>query len=132
MGIFPSDAGGGDFGFEFLLPEAAKGRPEMAHIADIIKLDSDSTFEFSEKVARALSAAAGDGPGKEDLFNKKRGVIAKNINRFIERFNVKVKDVRTAMYAGKKSVAMNRSGRYSGLRSSWTREVESQGVVYER
>ena len=27
--------------------------------------------------------------------------------------------MRTAVYAGKKSVAMNRAGRYSGLKASW-------------
>lgn len=79
----------GDFGFEFLTSEEARKRPEMAHIADIIRLDSETKFEFSEKTARTISSAVGEGPGREDLFNKKRGVIAKNIDRFIERFNVK-------------------------------------------
>lgn len=79
----------GDFGFEFLTPEEAKKRPEMVHIADIVKLDSESKFEVSEKVARTISSAGAEGPEREAFFNKKRGVIAKNIDRFIERFNVK-------------------------------------------
>jgi len=34
-------------------------------------------------------------------------------------FDVKVKDVRTAVYRGKKSVVMNRRGRFEGYRSNW-------------
>ena len=36
-----------------------------------------------------------------------------------ELFNVKVKDVRTAVYRGKTSVVMNRAGRFSGLKPNW-------------
>ena len=34
-------------------------------------------------------------------------------------FNVKVVDVRTAIYRGKRSVTMNRKGRFEGYRSNW-------------
>ena len=34
-------------------------------------------------------------------------------------FNVKVKDVRTANYAGKKAVQMTKKGRHQGLKSDW-------------
>ena len=34
-------------------------------------------------------------------------------------FNVKVIDVRTAIYRGKRSVTMNRKGRFEGYRSNW-------------
>jgi large subunit ribosomal protein L23 len=34
-------------------------------------------------------------------------------------FNVKVKDVRTANYAGKKAVQMSKTGRHQGLKSAW-------------
>ena len=34
-------------------------------------------------------------------------------------FNVKVKDVRTANYHGKKAVQMTKTARHQGLRSSW-------------
>ena len=34
-------------------------------------------------------------------------------------FDVKVKDVRTAVYRGKRAVVMNRSGRFEGYKSSW-------------
>lgn len=34
-------------------------------------------------------------------------------------FKVHVRDVRTAVYRGKKSVVMNRSGRFEGYRPNW-------------
>ena len=34
-------------------------------------------------------------------------------------FDVKVKDVRTAVFRGKRSVVMNRAGRFEGFRSNW-------------
>ena len=34
-------------------------------------------------------------------------------------FDVTVKDVRTAIYRGKKSVVMNRQGRFEGYRPNW-------------
>ena len=54
------------------------------------------------------------------VFRVDKGANKREIKIAVEKlFNVKVKDVRTAIYAGKKSVAMNRSGRYSGLKASW-------------
>ncbi len=54
------------------------------------------------------------------VFRVNRKANKREIKEAVEKmFNVKVKDVRTCVYAGKKSVAMNRAGRYSGLRSSW-------------
>jgi large subunit ribosomal protein L23 len=42
------------------------------------------------------------------------------IRRAVEQmFNVKVKDVRTAVLPGKRTVVMNRRGRFEGYRSSW-------------
>jgi large subunit ribosomal protein L23 len=36
-----------------------------------------------------------------------------------ELFSVKVKDVRTAIYRGKRSVVMNRRGRFEGYKPNW-------------
>jgi len=36
-----------------------------------------------------------------------------------EVFNVRVKDVRTAVYRGKPKVVMNRAGRFAGRGSNW-------------
>lgn len=44
----------------------------------------------------------------------------RQIKQAVEKlFNVHVKDVRTAVYSGKVSVVMKRSGRFSGSKSSW-------------
>lgn len=44
----------------------------------------------------------------------------REIKRAVEKlFNVQVKDVRTANFAGKNSVVMNRAGRFEGKRSAW-------------
>ena len=36
-----------------------------------------------------------------------------------ELFDVKVKDVRTTIYKGKKTVVLNKAGRFAGLRPNW-------------
>ena len=42
------------------------------------------------------------------------------IKRAVEElFQVKVKDVRTAVYRGKKAVVMNRKGRFEGYKPNW-------------
>jgi len=44
----------------------------------------------------------------------------RQIKAAVERlFNVKVLDVRTAIYRGKRTVVMNRAGRFEGYRSNW-------------
>jgi large subunit ribosomal protein L23 len=44
----------------------------------------------------------------------------RQIKAAVERlFGVKVKDVRTAVFRGKRSVVMNRAGRFEGFRSNW-------------
>jgi large subunit ribosomal protein L23 len=54
------------------------------------------------------------------VFRVDRSANKREIKEAVEKlFNVKVKDVRTAVYAGKKAVAMTKSGRYQGSKSSW-------------
>ncbi len=54
------------------------------------------------------------------VFRVERSANKREIKEAVEKlFNVKVKDVRTAVFAGKNTVVMNRSGRFAGLRSSW-------------
>jgi len=44
----------------------------------------------------------------------------RQIKAAIEKlFDVTVKDVRTAVFRGKRSVVMNRAGRFEGYRSNW-------------
>lgn len=54
------------------------------------------------------------------VFRVDRRANKREIKMAVEKlFNVKVKDVRTANYAGKIAVVMNKSGRYAGARSDW-------------
>lgn len=54
------------------------------------------------------------------IFRVDRRANKREIKQAVEKlFNVKVKDVRTAIYAGKSAVAMNKSGRFAGTRSDW-------------
>lgn len=44
----------------------------------------------------------------------------KQIKQAVEEvFNVNVLDVKTAVYRGKRSVVMNRAGRFEGLKPAW-------------
>lgn len=44
----------------------------------------------------------------------------REIKQAVEKlFNVKVVDVRTAIFPGKNTVVMNRSGRFEGMRKTW-------------
>jgi len=54
------------------------------------------------------------------VFRVDRNANKRQIKLAVEKlFNVKVKDVRTANYHGKVSVAMNRAGRFAGRKTSW-------------
>jgi large subunit ribosomal protein L23 len=54
------------------------------------------------------------------VFRVDPGANKHEIKQAVEKlFNVKVKDVRTANYPGKKAVQMTKKGRHQGLRSSW-------------
>jgi len=54
------------------------------------------------------------------VFRVDKGANKREIKIAVEKlFNVKVKDVRTANYHGKKAVQMTKTGRHAGLRTSW-------------
>jgi len=54
------------------------------------------------------------------VFRVDPGANKREIKLAVEKlFNVKVKDVRTANYAGKKAVQMTKKGRHQGLKSDW-------------
>jgi large subunit ribosomal protein L23 len=53
-------------------------------------------------------------------FRVDRNANKREIKEAVEKlFNVKVLDVRTAVFPGKGTVVMNRSGRFAGVRKSW-------------
>lgn len=85
----PAEDQDGDLGFQFLPPSEAKKRPEMVHPAEVILLDSETKHPFADNLARKLSEAIVDPQQRDISFNQKRSVIATNIDRFIERFNMK-------------------------------------------
>ncbi|NIM18651.1 MAG: 50S ribosomal protein L23 [Candidatus Latescibacteria bacterium] len=48
----------------------------------------------------------------------------RQIKRAVEElFNVHVLDVKTAMYRGKRTVVMNRAGRFEGLKPRWKKAI---------
>ncbi|MDH4038609.1 MAG: 50S ribosomal protein L23 [Candidatus Krumholzibacteria bacterium] len=54
------------------------------------------------------------------VFRVDRNANKREIKEAVEKlFNVKVLDVRTAMFPGKMTVVMNKSGRFAGARKPW-------------
>jgi len=54
------------------------------------------------------------------VFRVAPGANKRQIKKAVETmFSVRVVDVRTAVYRGKKAVVMNRAGRFEGYRSTW-------------
>jgi large subunit ribosomal protein L23 len=54
------------------------------------------------------------------VFRVDLGANKRQIKKAVETmFSVKVMDVRTAVYRGKRTVVMNRAGRFEGYKSSW-------------
>jgi hypothetical protein len=78
-----------DYRFEFLTVDEARGRPEMVHLSEIVKLDSDTKFDFVERLANRLCAGIADAADRQKALDRKRSHISRNIERFLERFNVK-------------------------------------------
>lgn|GEM_PF-1078248 len=78
-----------DYRFEFLTKEEADTQPEMVHLVEIANLDSDTKFEFIEKLASKLSQHLTDPDEQKKMFEAKRLNIGKNIDRFVDRFNMR-------------------------------------------
>jgi large subunit ribosomal protein L23 len=54
------------------------------------------------------------------VFRVDRNANKREIKEAVEKlFNVKVLDVRTAIFPGKVTVVMNKAGRFAGARKSW-------------
>ena len=77
-----------DYDFRFLSVDEAKEKPEMIPLAEIIKLDSDTKSEFAEILAKKLAASILNESDRQRVVSEKRRTISRNIDRFIERFNV--------------------------------------------
>ncbi|MBU6482964.1 MAG: DUF262 domain-containing protein [Nitrospirae bacterium] len=85
----PLEESNGDFGFHFLSAAEARKRPEMVHLADVIKLDSDTKYKFVDSLARRLSERDVDPQQCDACYKHKQRVIAHNIDCFIDQFNIK-------------------------------------------
>jgi hypothetical protein len=86
----PTDTGDDtDYRFELLTPNEAKANIGMIHLADIVRLDSDTKFEFAENLASRMAEATPDAAQREVVRDRKRAAISRNVDRFVERFNMK-------------------------------------------
>ena len=77
-----------DYEFAFLTPDEARQMPQMIPLAEIVKLDADTKSEFAETLAQKLAAGISDQADRQRVESDKRKKITRNIDRFIERFNV--------------------------------------------
>lgn len=86
----PSDVGDDtDYRFEFLTVDEAHLRSEMIHLSEIIKLDSDTKFDFAERLAKTICIGLANEVERVKAQDQKRSQISRNIDRFLERFNMK-------------------------------------------
>jgi len=76
------------YDFQFLTTEEAKKKPNMIPLAEIVKLDSDTKSDFAEELAMRLAETIGNNSERQRILSEKRKTIEKNINRFVDRFNV--------------------------------------------
>lgn len=77
-----------DYDFQFLTPQEAKEKPQMVPLAKIVKLDSETKSDFAEELAARLVATIDKEPERQKAVSDKRKKIEKNIDKFVERFNV--------------------------------------------
>jgi large subunit ribosomal protein L23 len=81
--------------------------------------DRDIRFVIERPMLTEKSAVMKEAKNRY-VFRVVRTANKREIKEAVEKlFHVKVLDVRTLNYAGKKAVAMTRSGRYQGRRSAW-------------
>ena len=78
-----------DYDFQFLDPNIAKLRPNMVPLAKIVELDSDTKYDFAEGLATRLAETIVDDNKRQEFQSKKRNNIAKNIDKFINQFNIR-------------------------------------------
>jgi hypothetical protein len=78
-----------DYRFEFLTTDQSKSRPEMVSLSRILQLDADTRYDFvREKAKEIVALAAASGDTAVTLATKER-LIAQNVDRFIDRFDIR-------------------------------------------
>jgi len=85
---FPSATDDDQYDFAFLTPEEAKDQNRMVPLAHIVSLDSDTKSDFSENLAKDLAKSVPEETERQRVESDKRKKISRNVDRFIERFNV--------------------------------------------
>lgn len=86
----PTDADGDtDYTFAFLTPAEAQARPEMVHLSEILRLDTDTKFRYITRLANRLRGSIEDPDRRAEAVADAQATIAANVDRVIERFNVK-------------------------------------------
>jgi large subunit ribosomal protein L23 len=81
--------------------------------------DRDIRFIIERPMLTEKSAALKEAKNRY-VFRVDRRATKREIKEAVEKlFHVKVLDVRTAVYGGKRTVAMNRAGRFAGMRATW-------------
>lgn len=78
-----------DYRFEFLTKGEADARPDMVHLSEIVKLDPDTKYDFTEHLAGKLIQHLTDIDARKKAFDIKRQNIGRNIDRFLDRFNMR-------------------------------------------
>lgn len=78
-----------DYSFEFLTTQEAEGRPEMVPLAEILQQDSETKYDFARELAEQIANKLESDPAAARLVaDEKQRAIARNVDRFIERFNI--------------------------------------------
>lgn len=83
-----AEADDDDYDFQFLTLEEAKKMPQMVPLADIVKIDSETKSEFLEEISARIVSDIKNENERLKAQAEKRKKIEKNIDRFVERFNV--------------------------------------------
>ena len=76
-----------DYAFLFLTPKEAWNKPNMVPLADIVKLNSDTKYDFADGLAMRLAEMVGDNNERQKVKDEKRAKIARNIDKFIDQFD---------------------------------------------
>jgi len=85
----PSPEADDDGPFELLSPTEANAKPELIHPAQLIQLDYRTKSDFAEQRAAALCANIAVGTFRAEQQANKRSAIMRNIDLFIESFNMR-------------------------------------------
>jgi len=82
------DADDEDYDFQFLTADEAKSKANMIPLVKIVELDADTKDDFTVELAEKLAGDILDDDERRRMQSDKRRKIARNIDRFVDKFNV--------------------------------------------